>query len=345
MLQYSPTLEGFRTMFRRPSFGLAEMAWRWSFGFAAGLLLAYSGAEYLHTLPVTGRDLFLLRTRHPALVWQALAHILRGSGPRLIEALMVAASAMAVAWIGMATLGRAVTIRALLSYLPEEHAGDAPAAKRWRMASLAGLNFLRVAVTLAAAVGCLAAWRLGGAVSPDKDPSPGSATLVFLALVMLVWLAWSMMNWFLSLAAVIAVTRGKNTLGAMAAAVDLCRARGGSLAAASTWFGLTHLAGFVMASSVVAVPLAFLTVLPGSVVVGGVLLVGLLYFALADFLYVGRLAAYAAIAESPEAPPVPQVFPPPPDRTQSTPRMRPPADSRVDPEELILSDLPVPARD
>ena len=41
---------------------------------------------------------------------------------------------------------------------------------------------------------------------------------------------------------------------------------------------------------------------PAGVVLGGVLLVTLLYFAVTDFLYMGRLAAYVAIVEMPELP-------------------------------------------
>jgi hypothetical protein len=49
---------------------------------------------------------------------------------------------------------------------------------------------------------------------------------------------------------------------------------------------------FVVASSAIAFPLGFAEVLPGGMVFGGVLLVTLLYFAAADFLYVGRMASY-----------------------------------------------------
>lgn len=73
----SPTLEGFRAILRRPSFGLAEIAWRWSFGAAAGLLLIFSFFEYLDTLPVSQGDLLLLRTSQPVLVSRAVVHIFR----------------------------------------------------------------------------------------------------------------------------------------------------------------------------------------------------------------------------------------------------------------------------
>ena len=86
----------------------------------------------------------------------------------------------------------------------------------------------------------------------------------------------------------------------MGAAADLCRARTGPVLAVSFWFALAHGTAFFIATSAVAVLLSFLAIVPGAVVFGGVLLVTLVYFAVADFLHVGRLAAYVYIAENPE---------------------------------------------
>jgi len=326
-------------MLRRPSFGLAEIAWRWSFGTACWLLLAFSFFEYLNTLPVTRGDLLLLRTRQPRLISEAIAHIFRGSGSRVIETIIVLAVALAIGWIAIASFARAATIKALLAHF--EGPENLPAAQsripsgkgEWRLRSLFGLNFFRVATTLAATVGCLAALLLGGAVSPADNPAPGSAFLVFLSVVLLVWLVWSVMNWFLSLAAVFVVAEGRDTFGSIAAAIALCRARAGSVFAAGTWFGLAHIVAFVLATSVVAFPLGLAGVLPAGIVFGGVLLVTLLYLAVADFLYVGRLAAYVAILELPEIPVVAEtateIFP-------SSPQ----TGNAIDQNELILSDSP-----
>jgi hypothetical protein len=120
--------------------------------------------------------------------------------------------------------------------------------------------------------------------------------------------------------------------------VHLLGARIGPVLAASTWFGLAHLAAFGLASSAVVFPLVFAGVLPRGVVFGGVLMVALLYFAVADFLYMGRLAAYVAIVESPDAPSSHEMVP----RSEDgrPPRPSPGLERRVDPEELILSDVP-----
>jgi hypothetical protein len=267
---------------------------------------------------------------------------LSGSGFRLVETIIVLAVALAIGWIAVASFARAATIKALLSYFgdprnwPEAQSCTPKGKTEWRLRSLFGLNFFRVAATLAATVGCLAALLLGGAVSPADNPAPGSAFLVFLSVILLVWLVWSVMNWFLSLAAVFVVVEGQGTFGAIASAIALCRNRAGSVFAAGTWFGLAHIVAFVLATSVVAFPLGLAGVLPAGVVLGGVLLVTLLYLVVADFLYVGRLAAYVAILELPENPVVTETAAPP-----SAPSVGKliRSSTSVDPDELILGDL------
>jgi hypothetical protein len=341
----SPTLEGFRAIFRRPSFGLAEIAWRWSFGVAAALLLAFSFFTFLDTLPVGKSDLLLLRSRQPFLIFRAMAHIVRGSAFRAVGTAIVLALTLGAAWIVLASFGRAATVNALIAYFRESGVSSREyKEKNLRpLRSLFALNFFRLAATLAAAVGCLAAILLGAAASPPTHPSPGIAALIFLTVTMLVWLAWSTLNWFLSLASIFVVADGEDTFGAITAAIDLCRARSGSIFAAGTWFGLAHLTAFALASSIVGFPLAFAPYLPAAAVLGGVLSVTVLYFAVADFLYVGRLAAYAAMVEMPES----QVT------AETAPTALPLAGTRLDPNlqsspavdasELILSDVPAPS--
>jgi hypothetical protein len=255
---------------------------------------------------------------------------------------------MALAWIGTAALGRTATLRALGDYFLEINAADQvqptrPSLVGWegtgRLRSLVGLNFFRAGITLAAAVACVGGLLLAGLASSKADPSPGSATLIFLTLAMLVWLAWAVLNWFLSIAAIFVVAEGRNTFGALAAAVDFCRTRTGSVLAAGTWFEIAHVVVFVVASSVIAIPLALSGVLPAGVILGGMFLVALLYFAVVDFLYVGRLAAYVAIISFPEQTAAPQSVQPslPGSGLQYALAGQPV--SGVDPDELILSDV------
>lgn len=335
-MKRSPTLEGFKAIFRQPSLGLAEIAWRWSLGVAGFASFIFAAVEYFDSLPVTATDMFLLRTHQPVLIGRAFDHILRGSLPRLLEALILLGLAFSVAWVIVASLGRAATLKTLLNHVVEPSPENQQ--KSWRLGSLVGLNSLRAAATLAATVGIFGAILIGDSVSPADDPSPGTAFLLFLVIFGLVNLAWLAVNWFLSLASVFVFADGENISGSMAAAADFCRQHLGAVLAVSFWFGLAHFAAFFFASSLGTLLLSFLAVLPAAVVFTAVLLVTLVYFAIADFLYVGRLAAYVWIAEHPGTLATPVAFQP------QSPGPPPPAPNsgRIDPDELILSDVPLP---
>jgi hypothetical protein len=341
MTRPSPALLGFRAIFHRPSLGLAEMAWRWSFTAAAGLLLFFSLFEYLDTLPVSNADLLLLRTSQPVLISRALLHIFRGSGFRVMQTALLLGLTLGMAWVAVASLARAATVKAVLAYFRESGIAipEQQPEGNWHLRSLFTLNFFRLATTLAAIVGIVAAILLGGTASRPSDPAPGSALLIILTIVMLVWFAWSTLNWFLSLAPIFVVAEGKDTFGAIAAAIELCQTHAGSVFATGTWFGLAHITAFVVAGSVVHITLGYAAVLPREVMRSSVVVFALLYSAIADFLYVGRLAAYVAIVEMPEALVVAEIAPPPlPSR--GIPRDLNPESPAVDPSELILSDVP-----
>jgi hypothetical protein len=112
----SPTTEGFRAAFRRPSLTLAEITWRWIAGGTAIAVFLFGLVEYLDTLPVTNGELLFLRTRHPYFVGEAIAHILRGSGNRVVAASMLAMLLVGSLWIMAASVGRIATVRAVLDY-------------------------------------------------------------------------------------------------------------------------------------------------------------------------------------------------------------------------------------
>ena len=336
MARRSPTLEGFRAVYRMPSLALAEISWRWTLGFSTTLLFTSVLLEYLRTLPVSAADSILLSTRQPALISQAILHIFKGSAERLVSAGLTVALALVCAWIMVGALGRGTIVESLVSHF---RLNSDFRHGHWKLRSLIGLNFLRAVLILAALVGCIGAILLGGAASSPEDSSPGSAMLIFLFVAMLVWMAWSILNWFLSLASVFVVADGCDTFGAVRAAVDVCRTRSGPVLAAGFWFGLGHVVAFMVASSIVAFPLAFASVLPPGVIFGGLLFVSLLYFALVDFLYAGRLAAYVAIVTLPDLSPAPEPVPPPIPIFNSSQAVLGQT-AKVDQDEPILSDIP-----
>jgi len=357
----SPTTEGFRAAFRRPSLTFGEIAWRWTAGGTAAALLLFGLFEYLDTLPVTNGELLFLRTRHPYLVAEAIAHILRGSLNRLVIAGLLAALMLGVLWIVAASMGRVATVGALLDYSRRDVAGNGGgggsngqsdgandvstnvandlSANNVVLPALFRLNFLRAAVALAAVFGFMGASILAGFASPDVHPRPGLAFFLFLPLAALICWVWWALNWLLSLAGMFAVRGGEDAVGAITSAVAFCRERTGAVFAVSTWTGLAHLVAFVGATTVVSMPLGFVAVVPWRLVVAVMLLVTVIYLALADWLYMARLAGYVCIAETPQALLAPL---PPAPLPSSPPREAPPVQTTIDRDEPILSDLSNP---
>lgn len=339
----SPTTEGFRAAFRRPSLTLAEISWRWVVGATAAALVVFGLVEYLDTLPVTNGELLFLRSRQPYLVGEAIAHILRGSLNRAVIAGMLAAFLLASLWIIAASVGRVATVRGLLEYFRKRVAGSLSpggnandgeggvandvSTKEGPLRALARLNFLRVAVALAAILGFIGASIVAGFASPDANPRPGAAFFLFLTLAALVFYVWSALNWLLSLSGIFAVRDGDEALAAIAAAVTLFRERGRAVSAVGAWTGLAHLVAFVGATIVISMPLGLLTLVSWRLAIAIAMLGTLAYFALADWLYVARLAGYICIIETPK-------------ELLSPSSAALPLQTTIDRNEPILSDLP-----
>lgn len=351
MAGISPTLEGFRAALRRPALALGEITWRWVVGATATAMFFFGLVEYLRTLPVSNGDLLFLRTRQPYLVGQAILHILRGSLNRVLMSAILAALCMALLWMIAASLGRIAIVGAMRDYIRgqldaklspdvsgentklDAGGGGSKGDPFW---PLLRLNFLRIAVTLAAIVGLLGATLLAGLVSPEDRPQPGLAFLVFISLGALVWLIWFVLNWLLSLAAMFAVRDREDAVSAIAAAVGLCCDRTAAVFAVSAWAGLAHLVAFVGATMIASLALGFAGVLPGKLVVFGIILLTLAYFAIADWLYAARLAGYVYVADTPDA----LLHPVPPASALGPAVSELPLQTTIDRDEPILSDVP-----
>jgi hypothetical protein len=352
MAGWSPTLEGFRAMLRRPSLSLAEVMWRFSFGAAACVLSGMALIAYLDSLPVSNGDLRMLRTGHPLLVSRAANHIFHGSALRALLAGVILFTALAFLWIVMASIGRAATLRPLLDYIrgrarpaednapaqatePASHSNEAGARSHLR--SLAGLHFLRVALGVAACTAGLGALILASMASTKTHPRPGLVFFLASTMLFLIWALWSSVSWFLAAAPIFVIREGKDTFGALIETATLFRSRIGSVISVGSWFGVTHLILLIVASSVVMFPLAFTSLVPPLIVFSAILFLTLAYFATVDALYIGRLAGYAAILEGPPPPPV--LLAPTPSLSTGQAQAVPPESAMVDQTETILSDV------
>jgi hypothetical protein len=304
MAHRSPTLEGFRVIFRRPSLTLAEIAWRWSFWGAVVFLTGVLLIEYLDSLPVGPRDLLFLDSGQPSLIGKALAHIFMGSGLRLALGATIIISAAGLAWTIIGAVGRSVSLRAIRDYVVEQLSSGEELHSTGSVRSLVGINLLRLVLALMTFVAVIGSVVLPARVFAAYHPKSGWLFLWTLLLLGMVSLIWATLNWSLSLAGVFVVRDGRDALGAMAAAARFSRERSGGLWAINFWFGLMHITMFAIGMTIASSVVSMAQILPGKVILTTLFLVALIYFVLADAIHVGRMAAWFCLAETPLMPPV-----------------------------------------
>ena len=328
MTSAPPTLEGFRLLFRRTTIPAAELAWRWAFGgtfwFLSGILLV----EYASSLTVDSGTRLLLRSGQPILVWRALRHMFSGSALRFTASLLIVFVALLIFWTLAASLGRLTTLAALGEEFQLAHESSEPRLTTLR--SLLALNFLRAAALVAAVVASAGSLLLASSIWVQTRASlPDSGRLWFASLC-LVWSAWAVVNWFLSTASVFVVSMRKPALRALASLVQWCHEQLGEIVVIGVWFGLAHLVSFILACFVGLATLGVLTRFGVRPVVLVESLIALAYFATADFIYTGRLAAYMALIGGPGVAYAVKGKVP-----------RGSIEGQIDRSELILSDVPV----
>ncbi|HEX3738734.1 MAG TPA: hypothetical protein VHV29_03315 [Terriglobales bacterium] len=328
MSSSSPTAEGFRLIFRRPAIPLAEIAWRWACAAALWFLSASFLVQYADSLRANKVDRLLLGTHQPALILRALHRIAHGSALRFTAGGIVLAIGLIIGWILLSSLGRAATLKAMMadldiSPLPNPHRG--------MIFSLFGLSSLRVAAALAAIVAAFGAALVASGIWASTHLSTTDAARLWLALLFLVWTAWGMLNWLLSTSAIFVATDCLATFPAISATVGWSRDRLGSVLAAGIWFGLIHGGAFLSACGAALTVLSMAQVLgPGPTLFLEFLIV-VIYCAVADWLYIGRLTAYLATIRGGDTLVLPEPAPLfPPNETAS-----------IDQSELILSDVPL----
>jgi hypothetical protein len=314
MSHVSYTVEGFRAAFRRPSLTFAEIAWRWMVGATAAALCVFALLEYIGSLPVTSGELLLLRSKQAFLLGPVLAHILQGSLSRVFFVGLIASVALGGLWTAAASIGRAVVVGDLIGYFAErgKDADGHPSivSSKRPIRTLISVNFLRAALALSAILALVGAAIVASFASAASDPQPVLAFAVFFTLAGLIcWACWAL-NWLLSLASIFAARDGEDALGAVSAAVTLCRERTGAVFAVSTWTGILHFAILLGAASAMSIMLGMVAVVRWRMATAGMILVALVYFAFTDWLYVARLAGYVSILALPAVPASPVPLPP-----------------------------------
>jgi hypothetical protein len=271
---------------RQPALIAGEIAWRWAFGVAAWALVFLTLRQVFAGVDVSEAEYYLARRSSVFLIADACARVLVQVLPGVARAALIVAPALAVLWIVAATLGRMATLRTLA----------ASAERRRRvLAPLLAIHLVRALFTLAALAAFFGTIVLTARAFPNPaDPVAVSALWILFAA--LVAMCWSVVNWFLSLAPIFVMRDGRGAWDSISDSLALFRRSPGAYSSAAFWFGL-----FRGVALLAAFVLALVTAASASSAAAGVavsIVIALIYFAAADFLYIARLAAYVALGES-----------------------------------------------
>lgn len=280
----NPITQGLRSIWRDPVIFLLEVLWRWSFALLACLLLFAAGLMLFGPLPIGDYWASAWRSHDPRKIGGTVLTILLILGTKALIAAIAVPIVIALLWSILSALGRWVTVKRL-------RIGD----DSLRFTTILALQSLRAFVTWLSVVLLIAA-IVGEALIATRGLRPDLALYYLLVMpsVVLISVFWLVLNWYLSLAVVFG-RQGQSFRGAFRQARQTVRRQRSDFAGTGFVFMLLRTVALLVALAVCGLtshmagsrPEAYFTLL---------MVVSLSYFAVSDFLYMSRMAAYLALA-------------------------------------------------
>jgi len=281
----NPITQGLRIVTRDPAIFLVEILWRWSFAVLACLLVVAIGLTLLGPLHIGNHWDTAWRSRDPQRMGQVVLAVLLLLGVKVIMTVAIAVPlAIAFLWSVLSALGRFVTLKRLRAGLTS-----------LRFRSILALQFLRSLVGWFSFILLFAA-TFGEALIASRGPKPDLLLyyLMMLPSVILISAFWLTLNWYLSLAAIFG-REGQSFRGAFRQARHTVRLQRPDFAGTGFVFILFRTVALLIATAICGLTSGMAGSSPQGYFVL-LMIVSLAYFAVADFLYMARMAAYLALA-------------------------------------------------
>ena len=284
--------QAFRNVSEDPGLVLIEIAWRWTFGTIAILVVTMSAFVLLGSVSVDPRRWEAAAAVPPLQLAETVATTLIALRSAILRVSLVAVFALTLCWILMSALGRRATlVRPALS----------PGAS---LRTCFVVSIARAVLTLGARVVWILVGIFAGLAGSTRDGVPDPAVILGIALPSLLIIAtvWSILNWYFSLAPLFAdkPAGGKPATQFAAAMWDFVRSRREELLEISVLTGILRFIAF-LGAAMLSFAVSAVIISP-RVLLADLVAIALLYFLVGEFLYVLRLAAYATLREQPEVP-------------------------------------------
>jgi hypothetical protein len=280
----NPITQGIKAVWRDPALFLMEILWRWSFIIVACLLIVSVGVMVLGPLHIGNAWDSASRSRDPQKMGQLVLTILLILGMKAVIAAIAVPLAIALLWIIFSALGRFVTVKRLRSGLTS-----------LRFRSLLALQVLRGFISWFTLV-LLVAAIFGETLIATRGPQPDLVLFYVMMTPSVVLIAafWLVCNWYLSLAAIFG--REEHTFrGAIRQARQTVRLQRSDFAGTGFVFLLVRIALLLVVVAICGLTSGMAGTAPQNYFVL-LMVVLLVYLALAYFFYISRMAAYLALA-------------------------------------------------
>jgi len=279
----NPITKAFRAVRRDPAVFLIEILWRWSFALIAFFLLFIAGLMLLGPLNIGPSFVSAWRSHDNSKIGIVLLTIVLRLGNRLLVALIVLPIVIALIWSLLVAAARRITVRRL------------SAASPLRFRAMLVLQILRAFATWMAVLLLLSA-IVGAFYLATRGPRPDLVRLYTVAspLVVLIGASWLALNWYLSVGAIFG-REGQSFRSAFRQARQTVGQQRSDFAGTGFVFLLLRFLLLLIVLAICGLTSRMAGTAPQTLFVLA-MLVTLAYFAISDFLYVSRMAAYLALA-------------------------------------------------
>jgi len=280
----NPITQGLRFIARDPLIFMMEILWRWSFGLLACLLLFAAGAMLLGPLPVVKRLPEVWRSHDLQFVSAILVSIVFSLGSKLVVAAVAVSIGIALIWAILSGLARSIIVKRLRI-----------GVTLLRFRSIMALQFLRGFLTWFCGMFLIAA-VVGEISIATHGPKPDLLLFYLMAMPSIALISgfWLVTNWYLTLAAIFG-RDGQSFRGAFRQARQTVRLQRSDFAGTGFVFLLFRIVVLLVAVAICGLTSKMAGSAPETYFTL-VTVVSLAYFAISDFLYISRMAAYLALA-------------------------------------------------
>jgi len=292
----------------RPSLTALEVAWRWSFGAPALVLVLYKVLQVLRTAtggtfdPARlGLDKVLLGDPVGALSADPM-----GAAAKFATAISLVLPGMEhfavwlvplllVGWVVQSSVGRTTVLRRID---PAMHVrlGTVMVLQAIRLTVLSGVIWVWFEL-----VGWSSRTAILQPIAQKAEPNLVLYCGLVIVISLAMFTAWALVSWVLAIAPLLAMLRDLGVGASLRAAVGLGKVRG-RLAEINLVLGIVKIALIVLAMVFSATPLPFESVTTAAFLAWWWVGVGIVYLLWSDFFHVARLVGYLDLYRGVEGP-------------------------------------------